>query len=218
MTCVVGETDGRTIILGADSAAGSGDEIYTIDLPKVFARGGFLFGYCGSYRIGQILRYRVELPEPPSGDLEPFLVRELIPALRRAVIEEGAAGEGNAFLGEKTALLIGCQGELWTIARDLTAVPEADFAAIGSGRLRAYAALYALRTAGVEPSRRRLEVALQAAAAFTSTVRPPWHFVSDGGREDRSRRVQDARERAGIAIRTRKVAAVFSTSTVAAAA
>jgi hypothetical protein len=61
----------------------------------------------------------------------------------------------------------------------LTVVPEFEFgAAIGSGRLRAYGALHALWTAGVEPPMRRLELALEAAAAFTANVRPPWHFVS----------------------------------------
>ena len=55
---------------------------------------------------------------------------------------------------------------------------EPMFAAIGSGRLRAYGALHALQASGTEPVERRLELALEAAAAYTATVRPPWHFVS----------------------------------------
>ena len=185
MTCVVGISDGETITLGADSAGGMGDEVYTFDLRKVFARGQYLFGVCGSYRVGQVLRFQAELPEPPasgSPDLEPFLVRELVPAIRRAVEEEGVAGSQSAVLGERTALLLGCRGQLWSITRDLTVIPETPFAAIGSGRLRAYGALHALHAAGVESSRRRLEMALAAAAAYTANVRPPWQFVSNGAR------------------------------------
>ncbi len=183
MTCVVGNTDGETVIFGADSAAaGIGEEIYTIPAaPKIFARGRYLLGVCGSYRVAQILRFRTELPDvPKSEDLEAFIIRELVPTIRRAVKTEGVAGRGRALLGEKTALLLGCRGQLWHIGADLTVLPETGFAAIGSGRLRAYAALHALEAAGVEPPRRRLELALEAAAAFTSNVRPPWHFLTTG--------------------------------------
>jgi hypothetical protein len=100
--------------------------------------------------------------------------------------EEGVAGSGAAILGEKTSILLGCRGQIWTICQDLTLVREAPYAAIGSGRLRAYGALHALQASGVEPARRRLELALEAPAAYTSNVRPPWHFVS-GGSLDRLR-------------------------------
>ena len=181
MTCVVGATDGGAVILGADSAAGSGEEIYTIPAaPKIFARGPYLFGVCGSYRVAQVLRFRAELPDlPTSMDLEPFLVRELVPAIRNAVQAEDVAESGRRLLGEKTTLLLGCKGQLWHVGPDLTVLPEGRFAAIGSGRLRAYAALHALEAAGVEPPRRRLELALEAAAEFTSNVRPPWQFLAE---------------------------------------
>jgi hypothetical protein len=180
MSCIVGITDGKTVTFGADSAGGLGDEIYTLDVHKAFARGPYLFGVCGSMRVGQVLRFKAELPEPPATDLEPFLVRELVPAIRRALTEEGVAGSGTEILGDKTAILLGCRGQLWTICQDLTLVREAPYAAIGSGRLRAYGALHALHASSVEPARRLLEMALAAAAAYTSNVRPPWHFVSGG--------------------------------------
>jgi len=179
MTCVVGETDGTTIYLAADSAGGFGDEMYTIDLPKIFEREGLLFGYCGSYRIGQLLRYRLELPPAPArGAVEPFLVRELVPALRQVVIDEGAAGPERMILGEKTSVVIGCAGEIWCVSRDLTVTPWSPVVAIGSGRHHAYGALYALRLAGVGPVRRRLKLALEAAAQFTPSVRGPWCFLT----------------------------------------
>ncbi len=182
MTCVVGTTDGETVILGADSAAGNGEEIYTVPAaPKIFVRDPYLVGVCGSYRVAQILRFGAEWPDvPPSADLESFLIRELVPAIRSAVTAEGVAESGRWILGDKTALLFGCRGQLWHVGADLTVLPETGYAAIGSGRLRAYAALHALQAAGVEPPRRRLELALEAAAAFTSNVRPPWHFLTTG--------------------------------------
>ena len=181
MTCVVGTIDGGAIILGADSAAvGEGPEIYTMPEPKVFACGPYLLGVCGSYRVAQVLRYRAELPVPPAGaDLESFLVRNLLPVIGDLLeAEGGVVGSSRTFLGERVALLLGCEGQLWHVGSDLTVLPEGEYGAIGSGRLRAYAALHALKAAGVEPARRRLELALETAAKYTATVRPPWHFVA----------------------------------------
>jgi len=125
MTVVLADTQDETLIFAADSAASNGDEIYTVDTPKVFALGSYLFGYTGSYRIGQILRHYVELPEPPEREAERFLVREVVPILRAAVLEQGAAGPGQDFLGEKTALLVGFRSRIWCIGTDLTVTPEA---------------------------------------------------------------------------------------------
>ncbi len=180
MTVVLADTEDGDLIFAADSAASHGDEIYTVATPKVFALGSYLFGYAGSYRIGQILRHYVELPEPPARDAERFLVREVVPILRDAVREQGAAGPGKAVLGERTALLIGFRGRVWCVGADLTVTPEGAYAAIGSGRLLAYAAFHALDAVGVAPGRRRLELVLQATAKHTASVRRPWRFVTLG--------------------------------------
>ncbi len=185
MTCVVGSIDGQSVILAADSAAvgdPDGSEIYTMPEPKVFECGAYLIGVCGSYRVGQVLRYRGQLPEPSAtaADVGSFLIRDLAPAIGELLAAEGVVGSHRTDLGDKVALLLGYRGQLWCIASDLSVLPEVEFGAIGSGRLRAYAALHALKSAGVEPAQRRLELALEAAAKYTASVRPPWHFVQSG--------------------------------------
>jgi hypothetical protein len=186
MTVVLVDTEDNELLFGADSAAsGQDEEIYTFDTEKVFEREGYLFGYCGSYRIGQILRHCVELPKIPEDpeepfDMERFLVRELLPPIRQAVTAEGAAGAGRAILGDKTAILLGCRRQIWRLGTNLTVNRETPFAAIGSGRSRAYGALHALHAAGFGPLQQRVELALQATAAFTANVRPPFHFVGTG--------------------------------------
>jgi len=193
VSIVLGDTEKGSLVFAADSAGATGDEIYTIDTPKVFALGSYLLGYCGSYRVGQVLRHHLELPEPPAGDPERFLVREVVPILRETVAAQcgvadasAASGPIRRHLGEKTALLVGFRGRIWCVGPDLTVTPEPAYAAIGSGRLRAYGALHALHAAGVGPVGRRLELALEATFAFTANVRPPWRFVRldpDGGVE-----------------------------------
>ncbi len=183
MSCVVGLVDGTNVILGADSAGSNGDEIYTLPNRKIFACGPYVFGVCGSYRVAQVVRYRAELPEPPPRwDSEAFMVRDLVPAIHDAVMAEDVVASGRTLPGVNTMLLIGCHGQLWNVGPDLTVLREREFGAIGSGRLRAYGALHALQAAGIEPPRRRLELALEAIAAFTTTVRPPWHFIATNDR------------------------------------
>ncbi len=112
-----------------------------------------------------------------SDDFEAFLVRDLAPAIGDLLETEGVVGSHRTYVGHKVALLIGYRGQLWCIGSDLTVIPEVEFGAIGSGRLRAYAAPHALKVAGIKPAQRRLELALEAAAKYTASVRPPWHFV-----------------------------------------
>ena len=179
MTCVVATIDGNTIQAGSDTAIGHFEEIYDMAEHKVFIRGSYLIGFCGSARVGQILQYKVELPAPPDEeDLTPFLVQEIVPRIRQAVEAEGSANEGRNFLGDKTVVLMGCRSQLWCILADTTVVETVPFAAIGSGRHHAYGALHALEAAGVEPARERLEWALGAAAEFSPMVRRPFRFYS----------------------------------------
>jgi len=56
MTCIVGITDGKRIVMGCDSAGSSPEnpEIYNVAVDKIFTTGEYLVGICGSYRAGQI--------------------------------------------------------------------------------------------------------------------------------------------------------------------
>ena len=180
MTLVVAEKTAGGIIVGSDRNVTTPEgEIYEYGRNKVVIREGYLFGHCGSARVGQALEHYVNLPEiPPEGDLLPFLSTKLVPAIRKAVTENGAAYEGRLILGEKAAVLVGCRGELFHITSDLVAVRVADdVAAIGSGRHHAYGALYALRKIDYGTPRERLEIALEASARYKATIRGPWDFL-----------------------------------------
>ena len=177
MTLVVAEQTPDGIVAGADTAAyfADKDEIHQMNEPKVFTRNGFLIGFCGSSRAGQVLAHHVEYPDvPKKGDLMPFLVHELVPSIRGAMEEHGPS-EGQRILGQGY-LIVGCRGELFGLTTDLVVLKTRPFAAIGSGRSHAYGALYALHAARYGTARERLEIALETGAEFSPHVRGPWVF------------------------------------------
>lgn len=183
MTCIVAITDGRRTILGADSAAGSAGspEVYNIATSKLWKNGEYLIGICGTYRVGQIARWQMYWPKPPSdpeADLEEFMVREVIATLRRTL--EKADYNPSKEPTRVGQFLIALRGQLFCTADDFSCVSlEAPWTAIGSGRHSAYGALHAL--ADLELSLEdKVKRALAAAQAHTGNVRAPFHFLRAG--------------------------------------
>ena len=180
MTCIVGITDGKRIVVGADSAGSSPDnpELYSIAVDKVWKTGEYLVGICGSYRAGQIARWEMDWPEPPEpgADLERFVVRDIVRALRQALQTAGASPSTEG----RTQLLIGLRGELFSIGGDYSALKLTEhWIAIGSGRHHAYGALHALAAIELEPEE-KVRRALAAAQSHTANVREPFHVLSVG--------------------------------------
>ena len=180
MTLVIANEVPGGVIMAADSAAGKPEEFYVYrHLEKIARCGRYLVGHCGNARIGQVLNHLVEWPEPPSsGPLAPFLIREVIPAIRRALQHAGAAQEGPAILGETTVVLVAVGSELYIVGNDLTVVRSEGLTCIGCGRHAAYPVMEALEAAGVEPAQRRIEMALEIVARRVPVVEPPFRFLT----------------------------------------
>ncbi len=175
MTCGLGIVEAKTVLLAADSAAASlkNPEIYNLKTAKVFRIGSYGIVYTTSYRLGQILRYETELPEPPEHDLERFMATVFVDSIRRSL----AAAGFDRGLGEHGSILVGVSGQLFGIGAELQVSLEATpYAAVGAGRYVAYGALYALEGSG-KPARERAEIALLAAQRFCPVVREPFIFV-----------------------------------------
>ncbi len=178
MTLIIGKEKQGRIIMAADSAFGSPEEFYIYpNVSKIARCGPYLVGGCGATRITQTLRHFVEWPEPPeSDDLLPFLIREVLPEVRRAVEAVGAGQSGRLFLGDKTALLIGIRGQLYAVGSDLAVIRTHGLACIGCGRHAAYPVMEALERAGIEPARKRIEMTLDIVARHVPVVEPPFRF------------------------------------------
>ena len=84
MTCVVGLIGERKVLMGADSAGVSGLDLRTRADPKVFQLGGLLCGFTTSFRMGQLLRWKWQIPARPEKQaLDEYLATTMVDSIRQ---------------------------------------------------------------------------------------------------------------------------------------
>lgn len=174
MTCIVGIEAPDGALLAADSISSNGADMCVRADRKLIRLGPYALGFTSSWRFGDILRYQLVLPPPPRrGNVHRHLVREVVPALRKALTENGFATKDPENPGG--AFLMAVQGRVFTIHADLQVGRSAHgYDALGSGSAVAMGALAALPDA--EP-RARARASLVAAERHTPFVRRPWRFL-----------------------------------------
>jgi len=172
MTAVVGLVHGRSVYIGGDSAGVAGMSLTVRADAKVFRKKRYLFGFTTSFRMGQLIRYSLELPKP-SGDLDAFMATTFVDAVRDCLKAGGWASKENE-REEGGTFLVGVDGHLFTIYGDYQVAQAADgYAAVGCGDEIALGALFATARADMGP-RRRVMRALEAAERFSAGVRGPF--------------------------------------------
>src|SRR5438105_2658717 len=128
MTAIVGLVDSGIVYIGGDSAGASGWSLTVRADAKVFFNAGYLFGFTTSYRMGQLIRYALQPPEP-ARDLERFMATTFIDAIRTCLKEGGWAKKDND-REEGGTFLVGVRGRLFTVYDDYQ-VAEAAAGVVG---------------------------------------------------------------------------------------
>ena len=183
MTAIIGiiDTDG-SVFMGGDTCGTNkaGDQdIYANK--KVFSPAhspDFIVGVCGSFRLGQVLRYHFKAPKPlpgPDHDFESYVATELSESLygcfKKAGLFDESIGEGI-----DGSFLLGYQGNLVHVQENLQAlISRKPYAAIGSGSEIAKGALFA--SIDEKNIGDRVYLALRAAAEFSALVREPFDVM-----------------------------------------
>lgn len=177
MTCIAGIAHEGQVYIGGDSAG-----ICTSDLsltvrsdPKLFSTGPYVFGFAGSFRMGQILRYVFVPPDPDIRDLDRFMCVDFVDALRDC-LKSGGFARTDEGVESGGLFLVGVCGRLFRVSSDYQVGESLDgFDAIGCGDLIALGSIFS--TVGLPPER-RLCIALQAAERHSAGVRGPFRYVS----------------------------------------
>ena len=177
MTCIVGIVDAGRVLIAGDSAGSDGWHVDSRADSKVFTVGPYAMGFTTSFRMGQLLRYRLDVPGPDTWDVDRYMATTFVDAVRDCLKAGGfATTKDGAEVGGM--FLVGVAGRLYTIASDYQiGTSHAGFAAVGSGYLAALGALHATPDRTAED---RLRLALEAAADLTAAVRPPFTTVTAG--------------------------------------
>lgn len=170
MTCIAAVQHRGKVWMGGDSAGTSmnfnqvsrGDK-------KVFINGKFIIGFSGSFRMGQLLAHKLEIPNQASGKSDmAFLIDDFMNSVKKAL------NIGEADL--EPYFLFGYKGKLYEVQGDFqVGIPRSGYAAIGSGGDLAMGALHASQH--VRNPERRILSALEAAEAGNAAVRSPFYLL-----------------------------------------
>jgi len=183
MTCIVGLEHNGGVTIGGDSMLSDFWAGASMVTPKVWKRGEFVYGYCGSLRAGQILRYIFAAPQLPDSDtddaLEEYLVNEWSETLRQTFLDAGNAKVKHEVQTTPNSwFLFGIRGRLYTMQSDFSVWRTTrGYASIGSGEQFALGALEVLKRSH-SSIKHKIETALAAASEHAPTVGPPYYIVS----------------------------------------
>jgi hypothetical protein len=160
--------------MGADSAGVAGYALSIRRDPKIYRVGEFLFGFTSSFRMGQLLGYKLSPPQHHSEwDTERYMTTVFVDALRDTLKAGGYARANN---GEEAAgeFLVGYRGRIFRVCSDYQVGENVEpFDAVGCGAELAMGALYATRDRSPAD---RVAMALGAAEAFSAGVRGPFRM------------------------------------------
>lgn len=184
MTCIVGYAKKGVVWIGGDSAGVGGYCLNIRSDEKVFKKGEMIFGFTSSFRMGQIIRYCLTIPEQyESKDDYEYLCSDFMDALIKSFSDKG-------FLVEKDkekiggAFLLGYNGNLYTIYSNFqVAKGVKSYHAVGCGDDLAKGAMFATEKTewSIED---RIKIALESACEHSAGVAPPFNIVKLGEGED----------------------------------
>lgn len=193
MTCIVGVVSRESVYVGGDSAGVGGWDLTVRRDAKVFRNGPFLMGFTTSFRMGQLLRYglnvrgseRYDPHQPALGECGPgvdpfrYMVTEFVDAVRTLLKAGGFAVKDKEQESGGT-FLVGFRNRLFRVDSDFQVGESADgIDAVGAG---AAVALGSLHTSGkMMPeiaAERRVTLALEAAERLNGAVRGPFVIES----------------------------------------
>ena len=180
MTCIVGLEHNNKVYIGGDSASCGNWDIAITRLPKVFRTNGFLIGYSGSFRMGQLLQYKLEVRERgPDEDDMTYMVCGFAEAIRKCLKEYGFAKVEN---NEESfgKFLVGYKSKLYLLDYDLQVNSFYEgLYAIGCGSFYAMGALEAIKCAGsIDHPEVAIRQVLEISAKYSNGVRGPFEVLS----------------------------------------
>lgn len=178
MTCIVGMIDRKSnkVIIGGDSLSSTNFFISSRKDTKVLKKGSFVIGCTSSFRMIQLLRFSLVLPEINKKDIYEYMCTDFIDAVRECFSKGGFLQKEQT--GEEIGgqFLVGYEDRLFIIDNDFQVGETYDeFNSIGCGSDFALGCIYLLRDKKI-PIENKIRQALEAAEHFSPFVKQPFIF------------------------------------------
>ena len=176
MTCIAGIVDkkNKSVIMGGDSAGSGGNVILTRRDAKVFKNGKFLIGCTTSFRMLQLLRFSLKLPEVKSKDIYKYMCTDFIDAVRTCFKDGGYLQKYTDGDEKGGSFLVAYKDRLFKIEDDFQVGETLNgMDAVGCGTEFALGSLYSTVDHDMSPTD-RIEKALETAEFFALGVRRPF--------------------------------------------
>lgn len=178
MTCIVGLVENDKVYIGGDSAGVARLDVCIRTDEKVFKKGDMIFGFTSSFRMGQLIRYKLKIPDhDPRVDDYEYLCSSFIDELIKCFKDNGYATINNNEV-QGGVFLLGYNKKLYKVDSDFQVGKIIDsFDACGCGENFALGAFYAMKEDVIDPEI-RITSALKAAEYFSGGVRAPFNIIS----------------------------------------
>jgi ATP-dependent protease HslVU (ClpYQ) peptidase subunit len=183
MTCIVGFIDkiNKNMYMGGDSAGV--DDRYNLRSRKdvkVFQKEDMLIGYTSSFRMGQLLRFKLKIPKiKKNQDVYEYMCTDFSDSVRKVLIDNGYAKieSNNESFGD---FLVAYKGRLFKIEEDLQiAENNYPYNSCGCGENYALGAILALDFYTRTPPtvEKIVNISLQIAEECSAGVRSPFNIL-----------------------------------------
>lgn len=180
MSCASGIQVKNKVFIGVDSCAADDDSNTIRKDEKIFKKGKFLIAFVGSFRMFQVIRYYLKIPQQRTKDDFGFLCTTFVNSLRNCLKKNGTLiiEEETKVEGMEGSLLIGYKGRLYVIDEDFhVGVTKSGYDSIGSGSPYALGSLLSTENLIKDPEE-RIQLSLKSAATFSNSVDEPFKIMS----------------------------------------
>jgi ATP-dependent protease HslVU (ClpYQ) peptidase subunit len=155
-------------------------KIFTLELKLVGAKKEqMIFGFAGSFRSAQVIKYNLTLPVFDSDDITSemeYLVNYLVTDIKKIHRKNGILKDENGIEESEGCLLLGWRKKLYYIDDDYAVIPSiTPYATIGSGEIVSYGSLHATLDTKLT-AEDRINIALKSASTNNNFVREPFYI------------------------------------------
>jgi len=190
MTCIIGLVSGNRVYIGGDSVGASDYDYQLRADEKVFRNGNMVFGFTDSFRMGQLLRYSLEIPKQTGRDDFTYLCTTFMDAVIDVLVSKYYATlKDNKVRGGN--FLLGYRRKLYRVASDFQVEKViSNFNAIGCGSSYALGAMEVLHNQKqrMSPSKKIIKC-LRVVEKYSAGVKSPFHVISLDDKSDCSTHV-----------------------------